>query len=357
MPGLRVAVLGSGAIGLGSAALLAQSGHVPVVWSHAGVSAGTLGATGAIDGQWDIPVVADCANAVAGADAVLLALPANHHRAVIDAVAPHLSAGQTFIISGHLSFGALYLSKLLAGRGIALPIVAWGTTVVTGRRTAPLTVRVGSLRAKVDACALPGRDAAAALDVCAKLFGDRFVPRADLLAIALSNVNPANHLGIALCNLTRMERGEVWRQNDNITDAVGRLLEALDAERLAIAAAFDLSVRTVREHFHLSFHVPSGPIGEMARAMAARGDSTVAPATLDTRYVNEDAPFGLLPTTLLGRLAGRPAVLHEAGLAMLSALYGRDLAADNDLLPAIGFSGLTIPRLRALAAEGWPMAA
>jgi opine dehydrogenase len=352
--GLRVAVLGSGAIGLGSAALLAQSGHAPVIWSHAGAPGGTLHGTGAIEGQWDIAVVTDCARAVAGADAVLLALPANYHRAVIDAVAPHLSPGQTFIISGHLSFGALYLSRRLAERGIALPIVAWGTTVVTGRRAAPLAVRVGNVRAKVDACALPGREATAALDLCRTLFGDRFVPRADLLAIALSNVNPANHLGIALCNLTRMERGETWRQNENITDAVGRLLEALDAERLAIAAAFDLPVRTLREHFHLSFHVPPGPIGEMARAMAARGDSTLAPATLDTRYVTEDAPFGLVPTTLLGRLAGRQAVLHEAGIAMLSALYGRDLAAQNDLLPAIGFAEITIPRLRVLAAEGWP---
>ena len=353
MPALRVAVLGSGAIGLGSAALLAQSGHVPVVWSHSGAPGKTLHATGAIEGQWDIAVVADCARAVTGADAVLLALPANHHRAVIDAVAAHLSPGQVLIISGHLSFAALYASKRLTGRGVALPIVAWGTTVVTGRRSAPLAVRVGNVRAKVDACALPASDAAA-LDLCRALFGDRFVPRADLLAIALSNLNPANHLGIALCNLTRMERGEVWYQNDNITDAVGRLLEALDAERLAIAAAFDLSVRTLREHFHLSFHVPEGPIGEMARALAARGDNTVAPATLDTRYVTEDVPFGLVPTTLLGRLAGRPAVLHEAGVAILSALYGRDLAADNDLLPAMGFADLTIPRLRALAARAWP---
>ncbi len=357
MPALRVAVLGSGGVGLGSAALLAQSGHTPVLWSHGGASGGRLLATGAIEGQWDIDMVADAARVVAGADAVLLALPANHHRAVIDAVAAHLSPGQIFIISGHLSFGALYLSKCLAARGVALPIVAWGTTIVTGRRAGPLAVKVGSLRAKVDAGVLPGRDAPVALDLCRLLFGDRFVPRDDLLAIALSNVNPANHLGIALCNFTRMERGEVWHQNPNITDSVGRLLEALDAERLAIAAAVGVRVRTLREHFHLSFHVPAGPIGEMARAMAARGDNTVAPASLDTRYVLEDAPFGLYPTVLLGRMAGRPATLHEAGLAMLSALYGRDLAAENDLLPAIGFAGLTLPQLRRLAVEGWPAAA
>jgi opine dehydrogenase len=276
---------------------------------------------------------------------------------VIDAVAPHLTPAQTVMISGHLSFAALYLAQRLAERGVALPIVAWGTTVTTGRRAGPLAVRVGSVRAKVDACVLPARDAAAALDLCSALFGDRFVPRADLLAIALSNVNPANHLGIALCNLTRMERGEVWQQNENITDSVGRLLEALDAERLAIAAAFGVTVRSLREHFHLSFHVPPAPLGEMARAMVARGDKTVAPATLDTRYVTEDAPFGLYATTLLGRMAGRPATLHEAGLALLSALYGRDLAADNDLLPAIGFADLTLPQLRRLALDGWPTVA
>jgi opine dehydrogenase len=353
MAAKRVTVLGSGGIGLGAAAALAGNGHVPVVWSHSGAAGGALEAIGALTGRWDVSVTADCAAAVSGADAVLLALPANYHRAVIDAAAPHLSAGQVFIISGHLSFGALYLSKRLAERGIVVPIVAWGTTVTTGRRTGPLAVRVGSVRAKVDACALPGDKSALALDLCRALFGDRFVPRADLLAVALSNVNPANHLGIALCNLTRMERGEVWHQNTNLTDSVGRLLEALDAERLAIAATFDVKVRTLREHFHLSFHVPAAPLGEIARAMAARGDDVAAPATLDTRYVTEDAPFGLYATVLLGRLAGRPATLHEAGLALLSALYGRDLAADNDLLPAIGFADLTLPQLRMLAADGW----
>ncbi len=66
----------------------------------------------------------------------------------------------------------------------------------------------------------------------------------------------------------------------------------------------------------------------------------------------EDVPFGLVPTARLGRLAGRPAPLHEAGIALLSALYGRDLAAANDLLPAIGFDRLGAERLRTLARDG-----
>ena len=215
-------------------------------------------------------------------------------------------------------------------------------------------MRVSSIRAEVDVATVPGTAAAAGLALCRTLFGDRFRSRAGLLAVALSNVNPQNHLAIALCNLTRMERGETWFQNTNITDAVGRLMEALDAERLAIAHAFGVPVRTLRQHFHLSFHAPEAPLGAMARVLAARGNDPAAPASLHTRYVLEDAPFGLYPTTLLGQACNRPASLHEAGLLTLSALYGRDLARDNDIIDdVIGDSVPAPDRLLRLAAEGW----
>jgi len=60
------------------------------------------------------------------------------------------------------------------------------------------------------------------------------------------------------------------------------------------------------------------------------------PTTLDTRYVTEDVPFGLLPTIRLAALAGVSAPLHESGLKMMSALYARDFAAENDILPQLG---------------------
>lgn len=350
---MRVAVLGIGPIGLGSAALLASRGHQPALWSprHGGTEAFELRAEGALQIVAPMTVAGSCATAVAGADAVLVAVPATAYRVVLEQLAPALRPGQPVLISGHLSFAALYLSALLAERGITAPIVAWGTTVVSGRRTASGRVQVSSVRKEVDIATLPVADMEAMLALCRDLFGDRFRTRAGLLAVALSNVNPQNHLAIALCNFTRMERGEAWFQNTNITDSVGRLMEALDAERLAIAEAFGLSVRTLRQHFHLSFHAPEAPLGEMARFLAAAGQNPVAPTSLETRYVLEDAPFGLYPTTLLGRMCGCPAPLHEAGLLTLSALYGRDLAKDNDIVPALGLADLSVGGLRHLAGE------
>jgi opine dehydrogenase len=357
---MRVAVLGAGSIAYGNAALLSSLGHEPVLWSPSGKSGQsiakgeTLTATGALAGSFKVAIAASAAEAIAGAGAVLFALPANGHRKAMDAAAPHLASGQVVIISSHTSFSGLYIARRIAERGLLdVPVVVWGTTVTAGRKTGDASVNVSTIRAKVDIATIPVSASEQGLKTCQALFGDRFVQRDDALAISLSNLNPQNHLGIALCNFTRMEHGETWGQNENNTDSVGRLLEALDAERLAIAEAAGYKVRTIREHYNLSFHVEPGPVGEMARQLAARGNGGNGPSTIDTRYVLEDAPFGLHPTVLLGKMAGRPATLHQAGVDIFSALYGRDFAAENDLIGDIGLEAMSLAELKALVRDGW----
>ena len=151
-----------------------------------------------------------------------------------------------------------------------------------------------------------------------------------------------------------MERGETWGQGENVTPAVGRLIEALDRERLAIAEVFGLRVKTVQEHFSLSFHVPLASVSD-----DEPGDASPGPRRLRA----EDGREPLCPRgravrpacrrSLLGRLAGRPATLHEAGLAIFSAAYGRDFTQDNDLLPELGLDALSAAELQRLARAGY----
>ncbi len=345
----RVAILGAGGIACGAAALLSERGHEVMLWSPSGrgtaafIGGVALEAEGKLTGRYEPTIAADCASAVRDADAVMLAVPGYGNRAVIDAVAAHLRPGQPVVISSHMSFSALYLAR----QAPRVSIAAWGTTVTTGRRLPGPAVRVSNIRDKVDIAALPAHETGALTTLCRSLFGDRFVPREDLIAVSLSNVNPQNHLGMALCNFTRIERGESWANWSGLTPSVGRLIEALDLERLAVAAAFGAEVRSVRDHFHLSFGVPHGPVGEAGAILAAR-DATPGPAKLDTRYITEDVPFGLVPSTMLARIAGVPMPLHDAGVAIFSALYGRDFRAENDLLPALGLEALSIQALQNL---------
>lgn len=359
---MKVGIAGAGSVAFGKAALLEQAGHRVMLWSPSGertreLAAGaSLVAEGAIEGKFHPAVASSAEELATWADVVLIALPAYGHKAVFDALAPHLRSDHTVLISSHASFGALYLSKLLSTREKPPPpIVAWGTTACTGRQQDTRRVLINTIRSKIDIATIPHSSSATASTISRRLFGERFVERDGVLAIALSNLNPQNHMGIALGNMTRMERGEVWSQGQNVTPNVGRMLEALDRERLAIADGLGLSVRTIFEHFHLSFHVPVASISEMNQDMHAAGRGGTGPATVDSRYVTEDVPFGLLPTVKLGEMTGKSAVLHQAGIDIFSAMYGVDFERANDLLPALDLNSLSLAQLKQLASEGFAL--
>jgi opine dehydrogenase len=291
-------------------------------------------------------------------DVSIIALPANGHKQVFDAIAPHVRSGQPIIISSHSSFGALYLAKLLQdylGDTAVVPIVAWGTTVCTARQPSGTRVRINTVRQSVDVCTIPNSHTETCLDLCKCLFPqvETFRARDGLLAISLSNLNPQNHLGIALGNISRMEKGEAWYQSEQITPTIGRLLESLDRERLDIAEALNLETKTIFEHFSLSFHVPiKGTISDMNQEIHKTGNDVYGPNTADSRYITEDIPYGLVPTIVLGEMVNRPATLHQSGVQLFSAVYGRDFVAENDLLPALNLEKYSLEELQEAALTG-----
>lgn len=326
---MKVAILGAGAAAFALAVLLRQRGHEPMLWSPSG--AGTAGlvdgtpitATGVIDGDFAVEVAASCAEALSGAIAVVLALPAMGQRKVIEAAARHLTGDQAVIISAHISFAALHLDRLLAARGLSLPIIAWSTTLLRARKPDPTVSRIATLRKTVDIAVLPAAEAGKGLHICESLFGAHFNLRGDLLAVSLSNVNAQGHMALGLCNFTRMEKGEAWDQAECSTPSVEHLSAALDAERMRIAAGFGVDVRTAQEH-------SKGTHGAGGKAAAAV--KTLGPATIQTRYILEDVPYGLVTLVRLAALVGADATLHAAGVQIFSALYGRDFSSENDLL-------------------------
>lgn len=345
---MRVSILGAGAIGKAYAAYLASRGHEVTIWSPSGrdlgplSSEGLLTAAGLCEGEYRVGVAGSAAEAVQAGELLVIAVPANGHAGVIDAIVPHLENGQSVVISAELSMSALLLSNEVSACGLDVPVIAWATTVVTARSTGPDSVNVSLLRKRLDIASVPASACPAAAALCADVFGVAFDAKASVLATALSNLNPPAHMAIALCNFTRMEKGEDWSSYGGITDGVGKLMEGLDAERLALAAAFGFEVRSVFDHYVHSFGVERGPVGAMAQTVAAARPHVKGPATLDTRFVTEDVPFGLFPLVELGKIAGVPMPLHESGITLFSALYGRNFASGNDILARLQLGEMTI---------------
>jgi len=351
---MNVGIIGTGAVGLTYAARIAQQGHEPLLCSPRPFAApGThtserVTFTGLVEGAWTL--CRTCAPAdLAEMDVLIFCLRGNGHKLAMDQAAPYIRPGQIVLISSHCSLGALYLSRLLRKRHIEVPVLAIATTFAGGAIGPDGRVHVKYQRSEVDIAALPARDLTAQIHTLKQLFGCNFTQSPDMMAIALSNLNPQVHLANALLNFTRMETAEPWDSFASITPGVGRLITQLDQERLAIARAFQVPVRTVHEHYLKSYpglHAGQN-VHEMAQTIKARRpEATPGPTSLNHRFLTEDLPFGIAPILALARIARTPAPLHASGMALMSACCGHDFHADNDLLPCLNLETATVSSLQ-----------
>jgi len=332
---MRLAVLGAGAVGPGAAALAASRGHEVALWSPSGRGTSGLGghlhAEGALTGRFPLHVATGLAEALAGADAALLAVPAHAYPAVLPEVALALPRGVPLILSPAGSLAPLALDLARAGLGPRAPVGGLATTPVTARRLGPDRVRVAKIRRAVDAAAVPARSGPEIAALAEALFGIACPVAPDVLPLALANANPIIHAALALANVTRIERAEAWPQYGLMTDAACRLMERLEAERATLAAVLGVAVVPLATSLARANAIPEAPIARMAEAIAASRAAVQGPTDMATRYVIEDVPFGLVVYLRLAARAGVAMPLTEATVAVLEALWGRDLRA-NPLL-------------------------
>ena len=106
------------------------------------------------------------------------------------------------------SLSALYLFEQARQRGIDLEVISFGTTVITARRDGDNRVRIMSRRVRVGVSSLPVDHLQAAVALCGQLFGIEFHAQDNVLATALTNINPVAHAPLGLFNWTRIERAE-----------------------------------------------------------------------------------------------------------------------------------------------------
>ncbi len=236
----RVGIAGAGAIALASAAWLRQVGHDAMLWSPSGQGAEALRtqpleASGVQPCSVSVEVADDAAQLCLASDLLLIALPVNGHKRVMDALLPFLRDGQTVIVSSMASLSSLYLYESALRAGLRITVASFGTTVLTARRESGTQVRVMTRRKAVGVSALPSANLEEAVALCTALFGDGFFPQKNTLASALANVNPQSHGPLAVFNWSRIERAENWPQYHCMTPGVARAIEALDLERRAVA--------------------------------------------------------------------------------------------------------------------------
>jgi opine dehydrogenase len=152
-------------------------------------------------------------------------------------------------------------------------------------------------------------------------------------------------------NAGRIERsrGEFWFYEEGVTPSVVKVIEAVDRERLALAAALGLRLTPAAEAFH---RAGFGPAGDLWATINGSRMLTAlrAPGQVDTRWLTEDIPFGLATWATLGDRLGVETPVIDSLVTLASATLGQDFRSQARGLEALGLAYMNDDALRAQAA-------
>ncbi len=346
---MRIAILGGGNGGHAMAADLALRGH-EVRMFETQRFADRLGPTLrerriVIDGVGPKgeavlrAVTTDPAEAVAGAELVVVVVPAFAQEVFFQAVMPHLESGQTvMVVAG--DYGALRLRHLLSRQRPELRVKVGETNSLPygARLKAPGHVWVFALPEKdkhlVAAC--PASETQEVLALWEELYP---VSRGEnVLAVALSNPNPTVHAAGSLLNTGRIQysKGEFYLYREGITEAVARVIRAVYEEQAAVGRAYGCQIATYRDR---DFRTRSSIMGACFWApfdLDGLVGEIKGPSSVDNRYFTEDIPYGLVPASELAAKAQVRTPVIDALIDLGSVICQRDFRKEGRTLSQLG---------------------
>ena len=160
------------------------------------------------------------------------------------------------------------------------------------------------------------------------------------------------HPAPTLLNTSLIESENDWLYYwDGITPSIGAFVEAMDEERLAVARAFDLKMPTILEWYKIAYGADAKTLSEAVKKNIAYA-GVKGQNALNTRYLLEDIPMGLVPMTALGKLLEVDVSRMETVVKLGEFLTGRDLTSSGRTLENLGLSGMTVDQIQAFLETG-----
>ena len=184
-------------------------------------------------------------------------------------------------------------------------------------------------------------------------------PRPSLLHTVFPYTNAIHHPPALLLNVGRVEStgGDYCHYYDGITPAVGCLIDALDAERIAVAAALGVAVEPLpRFFFRMGYTSAAGRDSGTAYGVFHNSEPNRrirAPTSIDHRFFNEDVPYGLVAIAELGRAADVPTPAADAVIDIASIVAARAFRREGLTRERMGIGGMTPAEMTALLRSGW----
>jgi len=287
--------------------------------------------------------------AIRDADVLMIVVPASGHRFLAEACAPHLKDGQIVVLNPGRTLGAIEFTQVLKDQGCRADVIVaeTQTLIYASRVTNPGQARIFRIKNSVPMASIPAYKIPDVLKVVRTAF-PQFAPGTNVFRTSFDNIGAVFHPAITLLNAGWIEdKYEFEFYVQGASASVCQVLEKLDAERVAVAAALGINAITAREWLYRAYDATGRNLHEAMMAnVGYRG--LQAPNTLNVRYLTEDVPMSLVPMASLGEMLGVPTPTIRSIIHLASLLHGADFWAEGRTVEKLGIAGMSVRNLRLL---------
>ncbi len=172
----------------------------------------------------------------------------------------------------------------------------------------------------------------------------------NVLKTTLQNANPVIHPVVSLLNTALIERtkGNFYFYEEGVTPAVGRLLKAVDEERISIGKKLGITV-IPDPVLGVEQGYQAEPTYDTGYSKAPGFKGIKAQPSLNYRYFNEDAGFGLVFLTDLAAQISVETPAMDAVLKLVSIIMDRDYKAEKArTMKGLKLSNYSLEEIKAL---------
>ena len=314
MAASKVFICGAGHQGLSMSAHLALNGLEVSLWNRTQkniqkvIDTGRIHCSGIVNGDARITNVStNMAELVS--DFVMVTTPSSAHKDIAKTLAPYVHKDMIIILNPGRTFGAIEFAEELKKNGVKeLPHIAETQTIVyTCRRSGPNSTWIFALKKDVRIAALKGSDMDRIMSEIPDCLKQYFTPVESVALTSLSNIGMVLHCAPVLMNVgwIECEKVEFKYYYDGISRSVAHLLEKIDAERQAVAEAAGYKVESLKQWLERTYLVTGKDLYECIRNNEAYREID-APPTINSRYIYEDVPNGLVPVEAMAQVYGVP---------------------------------------------------
>lgn len=354
---LSVAVVGAGHGGLAMAGHLGIMGFPVRLYNrteenlHAVRWHGGVRVAGEVDGFGPVQLAtSDMAEAVSGAELIMVVVPATAHRFVAERMADCLRPGQIVVLNPGRTGGVLEFRQILRGKGRADDafLAEASTFLYASRALSRFESRIFRIKNSVRLAALPAYWIPDILRVVNQAF-PQFVAGDNVLSTGMENIGAIFHPALTLLSAGWIEatKGDFDYYLDGISPSVARVLERLDAERVAVSRSLGVHTVSAREWLYLTYDSPGRDLHEAVQNTGSYAGIR-APQSVLHRYVTEDVPMSLVPLASIGMMLGVPVPMMETVIRIANAMHGRDYWAEGRTVAKMGIEGMTVKEIRQL---------